>query len=146
MVFPSLLRRKLVNHLPMSLSNLTVADLRQAEKLISRKQRLLVEVSQIDRQLGQLEHAAGGPTNGTSGASSTGGRGRRSTGGGGRRGELKAKIVNLLQGAGKDGLHVKEIVKRTGAKENNIRVWFYATGKKIKNIKQIAPATYRWEN
>jgi hypothetical protein len=54
---------------------------------------------------------------------------------------MKEEIINSLKGAGKQGAHVKEIVKQTGAKEPNVRVWFYATGKKIKNIKQVAPAT-----
>jgi hypothetical protein len=63
-----------------------------------------------------------------------------------RRGQLKEQIIQLIQAAGKKGIHVKEIVEKTGAKDPNVRVWFYSTGKKIKNIKQVAPATYGWFN
>ena len=136
----------------MSLSDLTVADLRQIEKLISRKQQLQGQIANIDRSLLQLEQYSSGRGSGLRGFGSQGrppsfgvAYGIRAAGGG-RKGVLKAKVINALKRAGKDGMHVKVLAKKLKVKEPNIRVWFYATGKKIGNIKQIKPATYRWEN
>jgi hypothetical protein len=135
----------------MSLSDLTVADLRQIEKLLSRKQQLQGQIANIDRSLLQLERFSNDRGSGlrgfghgrpTSLGAAFGGRAV----GGGRKGILKAKVIKALKRAGKDGLHVKVLAKKLKVKEPNIRVWFYATGKKIGNIKQIKPATYRWEN
>lgn len=137
----------------MSLSDLTVADLRQVEKLLSRKEQLQSEIANIDRSLLLLERNSSGRGSGPRGF---GGPGRPSSfgaafgvlraAGGGRKGVLKAKVIKALKKAGKDGMHVKALAKKLSVKEPNIRVWFYATGKKISNIKQISPATYRWEN
>jgi len=74
------------------------------------------------------------------------GRVRRAKKSVGKRGALKTKVINALKAAGKNGLHVKDLAKKLKAKEPNLRVWFYSTGKKIKNIKQTKPATYAWVN
>jgi hypothetical protein len=42
------------------------------------------------------------------------------------------------------GLTVKEIASKFKAKPGNLHVWFSSTGRKVKQIKKIAPATYAW--
>lgn len=61
-----------------------------------------------------------------------------------RPGKLKDKIIALLQGAGKSGITVRDIAGKLGLHPQRIYVWFNATGKTIKEIKKVAPATYTW--
>jgi hypothetical protein len=61
-----------------------------------------------------------------------------------RPGKLKDKIVAILQGAGKSGITVRDIAGKLGLHPQRIYVWFNATGKSIKEIKKVAPATYTW--
>ena len=59
---------------------------------------------------------------------------------GGRSGGLKASILALLEAAGDQGLRVKDIAAKLGAKPGNIAVWFSTTGKKITT--KIVPGRY----
>lgn len=61
-----------------------------------------------------------------------------------RPGKLKEKIIALLQGAGSSGITVRDIAAKVGLHPQRIYVWFNATGKSIKEIKKVAPATYAW--
>jgi len=60
------------------------------------------------------------------------------------RGALKEGIVGELQKAGEAGLSIPTIAGNLGVKETNVRAWFYATGKKIKNIKKVARGVFAW--
>ena len=117
------------------LTQLTLSALRPLEKLLRQKEALLAKVEQIDQQMvcliGENERSRG--------------RGRPPGGGGNVHGALKEKILKALQQAGQEGLHVVELAKRVNSAVPNIRVWFYSTGKKIKEISQSAPATYVWD-
>ena len=117
----------------MSLTQLTLQDFKGLQRLLLKKEKLVRKVNEIDRRLDGITGRSGG------GLGS-----RRSITGGGRKGLLKAKVVKALQAAGKKGLHVVDLAKKVDSPVPNIRVWFYATGKKIKQIKQTAPATYAW--
>ncbi len=57
---------------------------------------------------------------------------------------MKAAIIELLEGAGGSGLTVKEIAAKLNAKPGNVHVWFSSTGKTVKEIKKVKPATYAW--
>jgi len=59
---------------------------------------------------------------------------------GGRSGGLKDRIIALLEGAGAQGLRVKEIADKLGAKGSNIAVWFSTTGKK--HATRVSPGVY----
>jgi hypothetical protein len=61
----------------------------------------------------------------------------------GPRGALSAKILRQLESAGKNGVTVRAIAERIGAKNKNIYIWFATTGKKNSAIKKVGPATYR---
>jgi hypothetical protein len=55
-------------------------------------------------------------------------------------GGLKERILALLQDAGDQGLRVKEIAEKLGAKTANISVWFSTTGKKLAD--KVEPGRY----
>lgn len=59
-------------------------------------------------------------------------------------GEFKDSIIALIKAAGKTGLTVKEAAAKLGVKAQRVYVWFGATGKTIRQIKKISPATYAW--
>ena len=59
---------------------------------------------------------------------------------GGKSGGLKEKILALLEEAGSEGLKVKEIAEKLGAKAGNISVWFSTTGKKLTT--KVEPGRY----
>ena len=58
----------------------------------------------------------------------------------GKSGGLKEKILALLDAAGSEGLKVKEIADKLGAKPGNISVWFSTTGKKL--VTKVEPGRY----
>jgi hypothetical protein len=62
-----------------------------------------------------------------------------------KRGALKEQIIGFVKSAGKSGITVKEIAAKLGGKPDRIHVWFNATGKNVKQIKRIRPATYAWQ-
>lgn len=60
-----------------------------------------------------------------------------------QRGALVDNILAALKAAGAKGATIKDLSAKFGAPYRNIQVWFATTGKKHKEIKKIAPATYR---
>ena len=61
-----------------------------------------------------------------------------------KSGGTKDAIIELVKGAGKAGITVKEIAAKLGVKRHGVDVWFGGTGKKVKEIKKVKPATYAW--
>jgi hypothetical protein len=59
-------------------------------------------------------------------------------------GAAKEAIVALVKASGKTGITVKEVAGKLGVKPQGVYVWFGNTGKKVKEIKKVAPATYAW--
>lgn len=60
-----------------------------------------------------------------------------------KRGELSAKVLSELQGAGAKGITVKDLSEKIGAPYKNIYIWFATTGKKNPKVKKVGPAQYR---
>lgn len=60
------------------------------------------------------------------------------------KGELKARIIEHIKAAGKQGISIKELVPKLNSKYANVIVWFQTTGKKVKEIKKMAPGRYAW--
>lgn len=58
----------------------------------------------------------------------------------GKTGGTKAKILALLEEAGAEGLHIKDIAAKLGSKTGNISVWFSTTGKNITT--KVAPGRF----
>ena len=61
-----------------------------------------------------------------------------------RRKNLKEGILNFLSSQGKKGAHVKVIADKLGTKPVNITAWVFSTGKKVKGLKKVKPATYAY--
>ena len=59
-----------------------------------------------------------------------------------RRKNLKERILKFLNSQGKKGAHVKAIADAVGTKPANITAWIYSSGKKVKELKKVRPATY----
>lgn len=68
---------------------------------------------------------------------------RRSRRRGTKRGQLTATILSELKAAGPKGVSVGDIAKKLGANYRNVYIWFATTGKKFKEVKKVAPATYK---
>ncbi len=62
----------------------------------------------------------------------------------GKRGAVKEAIIDVIKGAGKTGVTVKEVAQTLGIKYANASVWFGSTGKKVKEIKRLSRGTYAW--
>ena len=120
----------------MNLSNLTHRDLVEITRLVKRRSQLMAEVAKLDRQLAGYEGGGGA----TRPAAPTAKAGRKR----GYRRKAKQEIIELLKSAGSEGITVREIADKFGVNVNRIFNWFYATGKKLKNIKKVGEARYRW--
>jgi hypothetical protein len=59
-----------------------------------------------------------------------------------RRKNLTLAILHFLGSQGKKGAHVKAIAHASGSKPANITAWIFSTGKKVKGLKKVKPATY----
>jgi len=58
------------------------------------------------------------------------------------RGTLKEKVLAALKAAGREGLAVRDVAEKIGAKKTAVNVWFYTTGKKVAGLKKIAPGRF----
>jgi hypothetical protein len=118
--------------------------LRQLVKLSERKEALLAQIQDVDRQMLRLQNKCGVPMMGgdRAGAASrkspAGTRGRRA-----RRGALKEKIVSFLKRAGARGAHIREMSEKLKVRPANLYVWFNGTGKNVRGLKKVGPAKYR---
>jgi hypothetical protein len=73
------------------------------------------------------------------------GKAARKTKAGGRspRGELSAKILSALEGAGSEGISVTDLANTVGVNPKNVSIWFSTTGKKNKAIKKVGRGQFR---
>jgi hypothetical protein len=60
------------------------------------------------------------------------------------RGGLKGRIIRALRAAGDKGVTVKDLAGKLGKSYGNISVWFHTTGKRVKEIKKVAPGKFVW--
>jgi hypothetical protein len=126
----------------MNPSELTSADVQQMARLLKRRAPLEAEVARINAELENFQpDASPAPAKGSP-APRPGWQGKPELS---ARGALKAAIIKLLQDAGESGLTVKGIAAKFKMQPRNVHVWFSSTGKKVKEIKKIAPARYAWE-
>lgn len=136
----------------MKLTELTSADFKKITKLLKQKERLQAQIAKLDSGLQAFEEEAprtravrrrrrkaraAQPKQPVKRKISQ----RKKAAGGG----LKEKIIKELQAAGGKGVHVKILAGKIRAKTDNIRIWFLTTGKRVKEIKKVAPATYSWQ-
>ena len=130
----------------MSLANLTSDQLGRLIELVKHKEQLQAQLTQIDAELQSLESGSPLPKK----------RGRKPGRPSGfavasksikirKRGKrLKEPLLKALEAAGSSGITVKELSTQLNVKPGNIFSWFYTTGKKIKGIKKVGEAKYRY--
>jgi hypothetical protein len=126
------------------LRNIPSSTLKRLVRLIERKERLLAQIQEIDREMIRVQDKFGIPArDGDQRAPVTvsrapGGPVRRRS----KRGALKEKIVRALRSAGKKGATVGELSKRLKVPSANLYVWFNGTGRSVPGIKKIGIAKY----
>jgi len=119
----------------MALRDLSSTQLERVIELIQEKESLQAKLERINQSLTALE--TGGAVQAT--ASPRARPGRRK-----RRGKLKEGILKALADAGKEGLSVKDLAEKLGAKFASVSIWFYTTGKKVKGIAKVGTRRYAY--
>jgi hypothetical protein len=118
----------------MALTDLSSAQLERLVQLVKEKETLQARLDRVNHSLEALEK--GDPSSQSKVRPRV--RGRR------RRGGLKEGLLKALEVAGKEGITVKELAEKLGAKPSSVSVWFYTTGKKIKGIKKVGKAKFAY--
>jgi hypothetical protein len=126
------------------LRNIPSSTLKELVRLSERKEALIAQVQEIDRQMLRVQDRFGIPARDDEAAPVTVSRSRtgpirlRS-----KRGALKEKILRTLRAAGKKGATVGEISKKLKVPTANLYVWFNGTGRSVRGIKKVGVAKYR---
>lgn len=120
----------------MTLADLSTTDLKEIQKLLKEKEKLQ---SQIDRINSRLSGFDGQPVRSR-------GAGRSPVLRRGKRGQMKARVVEALTAAGKEGMSVKDLAQKLRTTYGNVSVWFQSTGKQFKEIRRVAPGRYAWRS
>jgi hypothetical protein len=127
------------------LRNIPSADLKKLLKLSERREALMAQIQELDRQMVRVQDRFGIPSrDGPQGAPVTVSRPRRQfTRRQTKRGALKAKVLHALREAGRKGATVRELSARVRVPSANLYVWFNGTGKSVHGIQKIGVAKYR---
>ena len=86
---------------------------------------------------------ASSPAKASSGRKPAKASAQSSTGATGKRGQLSSRILAELEKAGDQGLSVKDLSEKVGAKYKNISIWFATTGKKNSSVRKVGRGQYR---
>jgi len=127
------------------LRNIPSSTLKQLVRLSERKEALMAQIQEIDREMMRVQSRFGIPSReGDQRAPVTV---SRAAGGlirpRSKRGELKEKILRALRSAGKKGATVGDLSKKLKVPSANLYVWFNGTGRSVRGIKKIGVAKYR---
>lgn len=129
------------------LRNIPSSVLKQLVKLSERREALMSQIQEVDRDIVRLESKFGVPLAEDGRASVTvstkSPKATRKTGGRRRRGALREGIIGALRAAGKTGTNIRQLSEKLRVPPANLYVWFNSTGKKVRGLKKIGPATYR---
>ena len=127
------------------LRNIPSATLKQLVRLTERKEALMAQIQEIDREMIRVQSKFGIPSReGDRHAPVTvsrapGGPVRRRS----KRGALKEKILRALRSAGKKGATVGDLSKRLKVPSANLYVWFNGTGRSVPRIRKVGVAKYQ---
>jgi hypothetical protein len=127
------------------LRNIPSTTLKQLVRLTERKEALMAQIQEIDRELMRVQSKFGIPSReGDRRAPVTvsrvrGGPLRRRS----KRGALKEKILRALRSAGKKGATVGDLSKKLKVPSANLYVWFNGTGRNVPRIRKVGVAKYR---
>jgi hypothetical protein len=122
------------------------ATLRQLVKLSQRKEALMAQIQEIDREMVRVQSKFGVPSRNPAlraPVTISRPRGRPTQGKRAKRGALKEKILRALRAAGRRGATIHELSDKLGVRNANLYVWFNGTGKNVPGLKKIGTAKYR---
>ena len=130
----------------MSFTHITSQSLRHLLTLTEKKEQFLKGLEEVENEIGKaLKGASASVVEAAEAISpfkpakkAKGKKARKTKAG--KQGGLKAQILAVLHDAGDQGLKVKEIADKLGAKAGNISVWFSTTGKKLTT--KVEPGRY----
>jgi len=123
--------------------NLSSPNLRKLLTLTEKKDALLQKLAALDKEIAALLSGAEAISK-TSTPVMAKSKSSPRTPLNSKPGGLKTRILPLLEDAGPNGLHVKDIADTLGVKAANISVWFSTTGKKF--AQKVAPARFARKN
>jgi hypothetical protein len=126
------------------LTNIPSSTLKQLVRLSERKEALMAQIQEIDREMIRVQNKFGIPSRDTDQRAPVAvyrapGLVRRRS----KRGALKEKILRSLRSAGKKGATVSELSKNLKVPSANLYVWFNGTGRSVSGIKKIGVAKYQ---
>ena len=127
----------------MDPKHITSHSLRNLLSLTEKKEQFLKGIEEVENEIAKaLSGAKASVVKATEAitkpARAKGKKGRKTKAS--KTGGLKDRILSLLHEAGDQGLKVKEIAEKLGAKAGNISVWFSTTGKKLTT--KVEPGRY----
>lgn len=135
--------------------NSLVSNLKEMLKLEERRAELVKELDGLTSKLSELKGSLNLDSKDygdSEGATAPKRRGRKPGGakasspakksGRAPRGQMKQLIMSELEGAGSEGLGVKELADRLGVRNTAVHAWFNTTGKKVGEIKKVGTARY----
>lgn len=127
------------------LRNIPSSTLKQLVRLSERKEALIAQIQEIDREMIRVQDKFGIPSrDGDQRAPVTVSHFRsRPARRRSKRGALKAKIIRALRAAGKKGTTIGELSKKLKVPSANLYVWFNGTGKSVSGIRKIGVAKYQ---
>ena len=127
------------------LRNIPSSTLKKLVRLTERKEALMAQIQEIDREMIRVQDKFGIPSReGDQPAPVTISRApgrpirRRS-----KRGALKERIVRALRTAGKKGATVGDLSKKLKVPSANLYVWFNGTGRSVRGMRKIGVAKYQ---
>jgi hypothetical protein len=127
------------------LRDIPSSALKELVRLTERKERLMAQIQEIDREMMRVQNKFGIPSRESDQRAlvtvsrSPGGLIRRRS----KRGALKEKIVRTLRSAGKKGATVGDLSRKLKVPSANLYVWFNGTGRSVPGIRKIGVAKYR---
>ncbi len=131
----------------MNLTELSSAQLKNAIKLIEKKDALLAQIASIDAQLGSLGSSKAPPVKGSPKKRAPKGAPKKVAEKGapktaaakkGPRVTTATRVIDFLkQNDRPEGVSVKELSNKLGIKNQLLHAWYHNTGKKIKEIVKL---------
>ncbi len=127
------------------LTNIPSSTLKQLVRLSERKEVLMAQIQEIDREMMHVQERFGIPSRAgdqrapvtVSRAPGSVARPRN------KRGALKEKILRALRSGGKKGATIGQLSKKLKVPNANLYVWFNGTGRSVPGIKKIGVAKYQ---
>jgi hypothetical protein len=128
------------------LRNIPSSALKQLVKLSERKEALMAQIQEIDREMVRVQSKFGVPARTDDQPARVTVSGTRRQLGSCRtqRGALKEKIVRALRSAGTKGATIRELSNKLKVPNANLYVWFNGTARNVRGIKKIGVAKYRF--